>query len=183
MRELAHHILDLIENSLAAGASTIRIKVSEDAAKDILSFEVDDDGGGLTEAEVKQIDDPFVTSRRLRRVGLGVPLLKQAACACGGDLIIQSTQGKGTTVKATFQRSHIDRMPLGDVAATLVAAVAAKPDVHLQYHHLVDGREFFFDTGWLMSQCGELPLNNVQILSWIKEVCRDGIKKLYRGDG
>ncbi|MDF9408433.1 MAG: Aerobic respiration control sensor protein ArcB [Pelotomaculum sp. PtaB.Bin013] len=182
MRELSHHLLDIIENSLAAGASTVRITVIEDSAGDILSFEVGDNGGGMNEEEIEQIFDPFVTSRRLRRVGLGIPLLQQAARACGGDLIIQSEKGKGTTVKATFQRSHIDRMPLGDVAATLVAAVAANPDVNLLYNHLVDGRQFVFDTSWLIGKFKELPLNDIEVLSWIKEFCRDGIKKLYRGE-
>lgn len=183
MRELAHHILDLIENSLAAGASSIRIAVYENSAEDILSIEVGDDGEGLNAEEIKQICDPFVTSRRLRRVGLGIPLLQQAARTCTGDLVIQSEKGKGTTVKAIFQRSHIDRMPLGDVASTIVAAVAAKPDVQLSYNHLVDGHSFNFDTGWLSSMIEGVPLNNAHVLSWIREFCRDGIKKLYRGDG
>jgi len=182
MRELSHHLLDLIENSLAAGASTIKITVIEDTSGDILGFEVGDNGEGLNEEEIEQIYDPFVTSRRLRRVGLGIPLLQQAARACEGDLIIRSEKGKGTTVKTTFRRSHIDRMPLGDVASTLVAAVAAKPDVNLLYNHLVDGREFIFDTSWLISKFRELPLNDVKVLSWMKGFCREGIKKLYRGD-
>jgi len=179
MRELSHHLLDLIENSLAAGASTIKITVIEDTTRDILSFEVVDNGGGLSVEEIEQVYDPFVTSRRLRRVGLGIPLLQQAARACEGDLVIKSEKGKGTTVKATFQRSHIDRMPLGDVASTLVATVAAKPDINLLYNHLVDGRNFVFDTGCLVSKFKELPLNEVGVLNWIKSYCRDGIKKLY----
>ncbi|OPY58555.1 MAG: Histidine protein kinase DivJ [Pelotomaculum sp. PtaU1.Bin035] len=179
MLELSHHILDIIENSLAAGASAIKITVIEDNSRDILSFEVADNGAGLSVEEIGQVCDPFVTSRRLRRVGLGIPLLQQAARACEGDLVIKSEKGKGTAVKATFQLSHIDRMPLGDVASTLVATVAAKPDIDLLYNHLVDGREFVFNTGWLVSEFKELPLNEVRVLSWIKSYCRDGIKKLY----
>jgi len=181
LRELSHHLLDIIENSLAAGASTIKITVIEETHADILSFEVADNGEGLSAEEIEQVCDPFVTSRRLRRVGLGIPLLKQAARTCEGDLVIRSEKGKGTTVKATFQRSHIDRMPLGDVASTLVAAIAAKPDIKLLYKHFVDGREFVFDTSWLVNEFKELPLNEVRVLSWIKRYCSEGIKGLYEG--
>ncbi|MDD4170458.1 MAG: ATP-binding protein [Desulfotomaculaceae bacterium] len=179
MLELSHHILDLIENSLAAGASAIKLTVIEDTVSDILSLEVIDDGWGISEEIIKQLCDPFMTSRRLRKVGLGIPLLQQAAQSCAGDLEIESEIGVGTKVKATFQHSHIDRMPLGDITATIMAVIAAKPDLNLFYMHMVDGREFTFDTSVLINKFKDTPFNDVRVLIWIKTCCREGVKKLY----
>lgn len=180
MRELSHHLLDLIENSLAAGASNIKVTVTEDTIKDVLCFNVIDNGSGLDEQQKMRISDPFVTSRRFRRVGLGLPLLQQAAHDCAGTLEIKSEQGKGTSVEATFQHSHIDRMPLGDVAATLVAAIAAKPDLNLLYEHTLNGQKFVFDTIELVGKFKETLTNNeVKVLSWIKNHCSNGIGNLY----
>lgn len=179
MLELSHHLLDLIENSLAAGASTIKVTVLEDTVSDILSLEVTDDGQGVSNEEIKQFSDPFMTSRRLRKVGLGIPLLQQAVQACMGDLEIQSEISIGTKVKATFQHSHIDRMPLGDITATIMAVIAAKPDLNFFYMHTVDGREFTFDTSVLINEFKDIPFNEVRVLIWIKTYCSKGIKKLY----
>ncbi|OPX88748.1 MAG: hypothetical protein A4E53_01822 [Pelotomaculum sp. PtaB.Bin104] len=123
-----------------------------------------------------------MTSRRLRKVGLGIPLLQQAFQSCMGDLEIQSKKGIGTKVKATFQHSHIDRMPIGDMAATLTAAIAAKPDLNLSYRHLMDDRVFTFDAKVLKNEFKDIPFNDARVLSWIKKYCSAGIKKLYRDD-
>ncbi|MDD3653367.1 MAG: ATP-binding protein [Desulfotomaculaceae bacterium] len=179
MLELSHHLLDLIENSLAAGASTIKLIVIENTASDILSLEVTDDGHGLSKDEINQLCDPFMTSRRFRKVGLGIPLLQQAAQCCMGGLEIKSKEGVGTKVRATFQHSHIDRMPLGDITATIMAVIAAKPDLNLFYVHVVNGREFTFNTKVLINNFKDIPFNDVRVLIWIKKYCQDGIKKLY----
>ncbi len=127
MRELALHLLDIAENSVAADAGKIQIEVSEDTLADRLKMSVEDDGRGMDEALVARVVDPFVTSRTTRKVGLGIPLLKAAAEACKGGLTIQSALGKGTRIEVEFQRSHIDRMPLGDLGATFLTLVVGYP--------------------------------------------------------
>jgi len=179
MLELSYYLLDLIENSIAAEASSIFLNIVEDLKKDLFSLEVVDDGWGLDAEEIEKICDPFVTSRRLRNVGLGLPLLRDAAIFCGGDLFIQSEKGKGTVVKATFQHSHIDRVPLGDVASTIMSAVAAKPDINLRYWHQINGKEFIFDTSGLVSKFPGAVFSEVRVLSWIESFCQEGIEKLY----
>jgi signal transduction histidine kinase len=115
MREITLHLLDIAENSVAAGAKNIDIYIEENLLKDRLYLSIEDDGKGMDEETVKAITDPFTTSRTERKVGLGIPLLKNAAEACEGSLTVTSALGKGTKIEATFQHSHIDRMPLGDV--------------------------------------------------------------------
>ncbi|MBN1317319.1 MAG: sensor histidine kinase, partial [Anaerolineales bacterium] len=130
MRELSLHILDLAENSVSAGADKVRILVHEDMHADRLIIAVQDNGRGMDEASLAQVCDPFFTSRTTRKVGLGIPFLKAAAESCQGIFIIESTPGKGTHVKAEFKHSHIDRMPLGDLAGTLLTLLVSFPDTH-----------------------------------------------------
>jgi len=101
MLELAAHILDIAENSVRAGAKTVEIIINEDTAKDLLSIEINDDGSGMTKEEIKKAGDPFYTTKKVRRVGLGIPLLTNAAQMAGGNLTLKSEKGKGTKLAAT----------------------------------------------------------------------------------
>ena len=115
MRELSLNVLDIAQNSIAAGASLTEITVEEDTAADRVVIIVKDDGRGMTPEQVRRVSDPFYTTRTTRKVGMGIPLFRMAAEMAGGGLTIDSTPGVGTTVTASFVRSHIDRMPLGDM--------------------------------------------------------------------
>jgi len=135
MEELALHILDLAQNSIAAGARRVDIRVTEDPVADRLVLQVRDDGRGMPEEVLQRAADPFFTTRSTRTVGLGLALLEQAARLANGSLRIESRPGAGATVTAEFQLSHPDRQPLGDVAATLMALVAGHPDIEFCYEH------------------------------------------------
>ncbi len=138
MRELALHLLDIAENSISAGAQNICIRVEEDLHNDRLRMSVEDDGRGMDAEMVARVVDPFVTSRTTRKVGLGIPLLKAAAEGCEGGLMIESQPGKGTLVSVDFQHSHIDRMPLGNLAGTLLTLEIGHPS-HALYIRLSGG--------------------------------------------
>ena len=146
MEDLSLHILDVVENSISAKASRIEIKVVEDTGKNLLTIEIKDNGLGMDEATVKKVLDPFFTTRTTRKVGLGLPLLSQAARESGGDMEIESKVGRGTRVKATFGYSHIDRKPLGDMEMTLSTLIAGNPAVDFIYEHKKDESEYRFDT-------------------------------------
>jgi signal transduction histidine kinase len=120
MREIVLHLLDLAENSVSAGAHVITISVVEDLPADRLTARIEDDGRGMDAETVRKVTDPFFTSRTTRKVGLGIPLLKEAAEACNGSLEIRSKPGAGTQIEASFQHSHIDRMPLGNLATVFL---------------------------------------------------------------
>jgi signal transduction histidine kinase len=124
MEDLSLHILDIVENSVTAGATEIKILVVEDTVMDRLSLEITDNGDGMDEVTCQKVLDPFFTTRTTRRVGLGLPLLVEAAQESGGSLELDSAPGQGTTVRAVFQLSHPDRKPLGDIAATLGTILA-----------------------------------------------------------
>ena len=139
MEDLSLHILDIAENSVAAAARGIQILINEDSIGDKLYLEIRDDGEGMEEEAKAKVLDPFFTTRTTRRIGLGLPLLAQAARDSGGDLEVESAPGEGTTVRARFQLSHPDRKPLGDVASTLGAILAGRPELIVSFLYTKDG--------------------------------------------
>jgi hypothetical protein len=177
MRELSLHILDVLQNSREAGATLIELTIEEDLLSDRLTIMVRDNGRGMNETQLARIFDPFYTTRKTRHVGLGLPLFKAAAERCNGDLTITSQLGKGTTLQATFEHSHIDRAPLGDLAgALLVVILGGTCDIH--YAHRVDGKEFEFDTADFRAELGEVPLTHPEVRKWLQEFIADGERDL-----
>jgi hypothetical protein len=178
LQDLSLHILDIVENSLMAGACRIEIRVGEDLEKDRLTIEIVDDGCGMDEGMMARVLDPFFTTRKTRRVGLGLPFLKEACRESNGELSLQSQPGKGTTVRATFQHSHIDRKPLGDIGETLIALIAGHPGVDLLYEHRKNRASFVLDTREIKKGLGSVPLNNSQVLSALRDHIRSGLQEL-----
>lgn len=176
MKELALHLLDIANNSVSAHSKNIQIEVIEDTVNDRLQINVQDDGDGMDAETVARVTDPFVTSRTTRKVGLGIPLLKAAAEACNGHLKIQSQPGKGTRVEIEFQRSHIDRMPLGDLAGTIRGLVVGSPEIHWRFRYCVDGTEFVFDDAPIKEALQGISLSEPTVLTFLREHLEEGIK-------
>ncbi len=135
MKELSLHLLDLIENAVAAGAQRVSVLISEDPDKDRLRISVSDDGRGMPPELLKRALDPFTTTRKTRKVGMGLALLAGAAQQAGGKVAVWSEPGKGTKVRAELQLSHLDRAPLGKIEDTIVSAVVLHPELDLRFHH------------------------------------------------
>jgi hypothetical protein len=178
VREIALHVLDLLQNSVEAGASRVSVDITEDAATDRLVLEVRDDGRGMPPRIRDRVFDPFVTTRRTRRVGLGLPLLAVAARQTGGDASVESSPGRGTTITVSFGLTHLDRAPLGDMAATLVTILAANPQLKLHYRHRRDGGEALFDTEVIANQMGAVPWGEPQVALWARDAIRSGLAAL-----
>jgi len=175
------HVLDLLQNSLEAGATAVSVLIEEDSRMDRMVIEVSDNGRGMPPTMAAEAADPFVTSRTARRVGLGLPLLAAAAERCGGRLAIDSAVGVGTKVTASFVLSHIDRAPLGDMTSTLLAVLLQEPPVALTYRHRVDDRVFSFTTAAITAELGDVPLSHPAVLRWLREFLADGFAYIYRG--
>ncbi len=185
MRELSLHLLDIAENGVSAGAQNITITIVEDLRTDRLKLTVEDDGRGMDAAMVDQVTNPFITTRTTRKVGLGIPLLKLVAEMCAGGLTVESTPNVGTTVNVDFQRSHIDRMPLGDVTGTMLSLLVGWPQVHWVLRYRVDDKEFVFDDAPIKEELGDLPLSDPEVIGFLRGALREGIAdvtKRTRGD-
>ena len=177
MRELSLHILDVLQNSLEAGATLVELVVEEDLAADQLVITVSDNGGGMDETTLAKVVDPFYTSRTTRHVGLGIPLLRAAAERCNGDLIITSQVGKGTMLRATFQHSHLDRAPLGDMTGALLSFILGGI-CDLSYAHCVNGRQFGLSTAEIRAELGDVPLSHPAVREWLREYIAEGERSL-----
>jgi anti-sigma regulatory factor (Ser/Thr protein kinase) len=178
MLELALHILDIAENSVRAGAKTISIDITEDRMKDRLGIEIRDDGTGMDEATLKKAMDPFYTSKKVRRVGLGLPMLAEAAKRTGGSFALKSHEGVGTRVAVEFQLGHLDRQPLGDLTGVLMALIAGNDGVDFICRHECDGRAFMLDTRDVRSEIGNIPMNHVEVLKLIRQHINEGLSEI-----
>jgi len=179
MEELALNIMDIVQNALAAGATEIEISIEEDHSKDLLIISVKDNGRGMGSEEVQKAQDPFYTTKKNAKVGLGIPLFKEAAKHCNGFFSLKSETGKGTTIEAGFRLSHIDRPPLGDVAGTLLALMVTNPKVDFVVSYRGNG-EFKIDTREVKEILRDVPLTSVEVLRFLKEYVEKGINEVKR---
>lgn len=169
MKDLSMHIIDIVQNSIEAGAANIKLFITENTANDDFTIEITDNGRGMDQETVFKVIDPFFTTRKTRRVGLGIPLLKAAAERCEGKLELDSSPGTGTRVTATFRHSHIDRAPLGNIIDAIINLVAAYPQLDLLFCHKINSQEIIFDAKELREQLEDVPLNNPAVVSWLKK--------------
>ena len=140
------HILDIVENSVRAKAKLVKIVIVEDEEEDILVLQINDNGKGMDQDTMRRATDPFFTTKPGRRYGMGLALLAQATREAKGSFEVSSTPQCGTEIRATFQYSHPDRKPLGDISATLQTLVVGNRDVDFLYEHRKSGEVSRFDT-------------------------------------
>ena len=180
MKELSLHILDIMHNSIAAGASLIQLDLTEDRAQDVLVFRITDNGRGMPPEMVKRVIDPFTTSRTTRRVGLGIPLLKTAAEQAGGGIELSSRVGEGTVITARFGYSNIDRQPLGDMAETMLGVITSHEEMDFLYHHRVDVRDYTLDTREMKEILGGVSFAEPSVMLWLSEFLKENEAALYK---
>ena len=147
----------------------------ENTLEDKLILLVEDNGKGMDAELLAQVTDPFVTSRTTRKVGLGIPLLKEAAEACNGSLQIWSEPGKGTRMEIVFQRSHIDRMPLGNLADTYRSLVVSTPGIDWVLGYQLDDYEFYYDQKRVRETLGDVPFSDPLVLSYVRTTMEEGL--------
>lgn len=169
MTEISLNVLDIANNSIRANSSLIEIVIQIQRDLDTLKITISDNGCGMTEEQIRQVEDPFFTTRTTRKIGLGVPFFKMAAISTGGSFHIESTPGAGTTVTAVFRLSHIDRMPLGDMNSTIHTLITLNPHIDFLYSYLFDDKHFTLDTRVFREILNEVPFNNPEVSAYIKE--------------
>lgn len=169
MKDLSLHILDIAENSITAGADKIEIRIVEELSSNLLSIEIKDNGRGMDRELLEHACDPFYTTRTTRKVGLGIPMLAQAANESMGNIEVKSEEGKGTMVKACFQHDHIDRKPLGDIEKTLIVLIMSNPDIDFVYEHERNGDIYSLNTAEIREELDDVPINAPDVIRIIKD--------------
>jgi len=178
MREIALHVLDLIQNALRADASRIEVEICENTDRDLLTVCIRDNGRGMDAEQLEKAGDPFGTTRKTRGVGMGIPLFKAACEMCAGRMEIESEPGRGTEVRGTLKHSHIDRAPLGDMAGVIAGVVGSYPKQRFVYHHCFDGREFTFDSREIEEVLEDVPKSHPRVIRWMEEYIAEGLKDI-----
>ncbi len=176
MKELSLHILDIAENSTGAGADFIRIAVDETFKDRYISIEIQDNGSGIRQEMIGSVTDPFVTTRKTRRTGLGISLFKAAAEQSGGSFEIESDEKTGTVLKAAFEKNHIDTAPVGDMAATITTLIAGNPGVDIRYEHTVSDGLFHLDTREIRQDLDGIDITHPAVLEKIRGLINDNIE-------
>lgn len=169
------HILDIIQNSVRANASCVELFVNEEKSSDTYTIIINDDGDGMDEETLERVLDPFFTTRTTRKVGLGLPLLKQNTERAGGYMTIESELGRGTKTKAVFSFSNIDRPSLGDMPGTVCVLVGANPDMKFVYKHMTDDGEYIFNTDDVKEALDGVPINNAEILMYLRDMVNENL--------
>ncbi len=181
MKELSLNILDIAQNSVKANATIIEIALTQN--QNMLTISISDNGCGMKEEMVKNVTDPFCTSRTTRKVGLGIPFFKLAAEQTGGTFSIESKHEEdfpdshGTVTTAVFDMSHIDAAPLGDIITSIITLIQGMGNIDLVFTHKSEALNVKLDTRELKEVLGsDIPLSSPDVLLWIKEFLEENYK-------
>lgn len=183
MREISLNLLDIVQNSITAGASHVRIDLFKDRPGQLI-LTVADDGDGMDAETLKKATDPFFTTRKTRKVGLGLSLLRAEAERTGGSLALNSVWKRenpthhGTTLTAVFCTDHVDCPPMGNIVETLCALLQGHPNVDITFRHRTEQADVRLDTAELKQALGgDIPLSEYEILCWISEFLHEQYRK------
>lgn len=178
MKTISDHVLDIVQNSVRAKATLIEIIVDEDKKNNLYTLKINDNGIGMSREVLDQAANPFFTSRKTRKVGLGLSLLKQNAEATGGSFKVSSEPGKGTEVQADFQLEHLDRPPLGDIWESWFLTLLGNPEIRLIYRHRSGQGVFEIDSKDVIDMLGGISLRQKEVRKAIIEMIINNLDEI-----
>ncbi|WP_291856237.1 ATP-binding protein [Marinilabilia sp.] len=171
MKDLSMHLLDIAENSIKAGAKQVEVELRY--ADNRLVMTISDNGCGMDEEMVNRITDPYITSRTSRKVGLGLPFLKMNAEQTGGNIMISSEQGRGTTVKAVFLTDHIDCVPPGDLASSLSLLMTGNPEINFVIRLIKDDDAFEVSSNEINEVLEGIPISHPKVGVFVRNMLKE----------
>ena len=178
MKTISDHILDILQNSVRAGATLIEIIVCEDKTSDIYAVEIKDNGRGMTKKEAEKALQPFFTTRTTRKIGLGLPLFKQNTEMTGGNFSVKSEPGEGTVVRAEFTLSHIDKPPMGDIAGVIALSAIGHPGVSFIYEHSTGEGNFRLSTDEINQILDGMPIQTPEVRRAVIELIENNLSEI-----
>ena len=103
-RALKQVMLNLVSNAVKFTPEGGRIEVSATLSDDIVELAVSDTGIGIAEADLQRLAQPFEQvegqhAKTTQGTGLGLALSKSLVELHGGQLVLESEPGHGTTVR------------------------------------------------------------------------------------
>lgn len=177
MQEIAMSVLDIANNSIRAKASLIKILIRDSQVDNCIHVEIVDNGCGMDEESLKKVIDPFYTTRTTRSIGLGVPLFKENVEATGGVFSITSKVDEGTRIVGEYVKNHLDTPPMGDLVETMITLVQYDEKVDIEFWYCKDDLEFTFNTMEMKKMLDGIPINQAEIILWLKDYIKEGLNK------
>lgn len=176
MQEIAMYILDIAYNCIRAKAKHIQILIEDSIKKNEIDIQIIDDGCGMDENTLQKVIDPFYTTRTTRQVGLGVPMFKESVEATEGTFEIVSKLNQGTSVKACYVKDHLDTPPMGDIIETMMTLILADQSIDYVFQYKEDNHEFVLNTKEVKELLDGVPINQPEIIFWLKEYIKEGLQ-------
>lgn len=178
IEDLCFHIVDVVQNSVTAGADRVEVVIEASRLNDRIRLEICDNGRGMDAETARLVQDPFYTTKSGKKVGLGIPLMKETALQCEGMFRLTSELGKGTRIRAEYRLTHIDTPPMGPVDETMYQLIVATPEVNMVFVWMTDAGRFAVSTHEIREQIGEMSLTHPAVLSFVRNYLRENIQKL-----
>ncbi|MCA1808424.1 MAG: ATP-binding protein [Kiritimatiellia bacterium] len=175
MKEIALHLLDILENSAKGGATGVTLDLERRGS--VFHMRIVDNGPGLPPAVRLDPTDPFSTTRRERPVGLGLALLRMAAEHAGGGMQVRSPEAGGVEVEASFNLQHIDAQPLGGLDDVLATALASWPALNLIVRVGAD-HQVVLNTWELKTEINGIDFSNPKVHKSISTSLREALSEL-----
>lgn len=175
MKTLDLHIIDIVHNSLRAGASRIVIEMEDLETQDRLSIKIIDNGCGMPQDMIDAINDHFYSCRKERKIGMGIALLKYHSQICNGNFYLKSKVGEGTEIYASYQRSHIDLQPRGDLSGCFANFICQYQDINFIIRYIKDDDTFELSSAEVKEVFEGMNLNNLEIINSLTELIRENI--------
>ncbi|MDA3809181.1 MAG: sensor histidine kinase [Spirochaetaceae bacterium] len=165
-------MLDLVQNSIEAESKIIRLNLNQ--SNESLIVELNDDGCGMTEEELKMATDPFYTDgkkHKHRKVGLGLPFLIQTLSMTEGRFDMSSEKGIGTSIVIEFNLKNIDTPPVGNIISLLYQVLCFDGSYSLiaerSFTGVMDSKSYTVNRNELYEVLGDL--NSVSSLSLLRD--------------
>ena len=162
MKSLDLHIIDITHNSIRAGATEITIEMEDSAAKDLLSIKIIDNGCGIPEDMIEAINDRFYSCRKERKI-------------CNGNFYLKSKVGVGTEIYASYQRSHIDLQPKGDLSGCFANFICQYQNINFIIRYITDEDTFELSTADVKEVFEGMNLNDYEIIKSLSELIHENI--------
>jgi PAS domain S-box-containing protein len=124
-------LMNLVGNAIKfteTGGVKLLVSFAHSNRNPVMRFDVVDTGVGLNASQVEQLFRPFVqadssTTRKFGGTGLGLTISKRLAKMLGGDLVVHSVLGEGSTFSLTVETGDLTGVPMLDRSALTIPSV------------------------------------------------------------
>ncbi len=104
VNQLSQILMNLLLNAAQAtpAGGSITITAAKEHSADLVELSISDSGSGIPADILPHVFEPFFTTKRGKGTGLGLSISQSYIRKHGGDIHVESTPAKGTTVRVTL---------------------------------------------------------------------------------